>query len=149
MPAQAARTPPTFSSPWPVVGPGVAAESTAPPTGSSPARGSASPVVVTLGDLTRIPIDFDDRYPHRQPIHRADARLLEQVPVKVRRDLDARVAELLADVFDALSLINKDAGIGVSKRMETDRPEFGAFDSRAKNAVHTSCRHRSACRCQS
>ena len=109
MPGRPRAHPRLFPRPWPVVGPGVAAESTAPPTGSSPARdGALPPVLVTLGDLTRIPIDFDDRYAHRQPIHRAHARLLEQVAVEISCDLDARVPELTGDVFEALVLSDQE-----------------------------------------
>jgi hypothetical protein len=66
-----------------------------------------------LGDLAGTLRTLGYRYPHRQPIHRADTLLLEQVPVEIGRDLNACVPELLADVFDALALINQDACVGV------------------------------------
>ena len=60
-----------------------------------------------------------DRYaagdPHRQLVHRTDARLLEQVPVEIGRELDAGVPELLAAVFDRLALVDQQAGVGVAQ----------------------------------
>jgi hypothetical protein len=48
-----------------------------------------------------------------QAPHRSGARFLEQMPVKVRRDLDAGVSELPTDVLQVLPGIDQQAGVRV------------------------------------
>jgi hypothetical protein len=94
-------------------------------------------VLMGLGHRVGVLINFDDGNPHRQPVHRTHARLLKQVSVEIRCDLNARVA---GEEINGITLDG--GGVRVTMRVAVyvfRRPPVRCVRARENSSLYGAC----------